>query len=987
MVRILTSDRRVEYLLSEIQRLRKTEAGTETAAAAKLEHSGCAHDDGKTSKSAGGKSTEEAVNNPRAVSSGSMHSGEKIIAAISSISAGSDTPLIAESERASKSSGNADTSRTLDNADEESCLSGALRFKYIMSTTPMSMEKIRFKLTSIRRRVRLHQKLFELSHSIHAAFRKGARESVGAEIASFDSELRLLREAEKEYVNIIADMPEADLFAGEADRPVRCRKISGVLGVWVFRCLDIIPQKLGSPEKRESYYIVRVDGIVKYTSRVCISNLWNESPEIKLHKASVFEISVHSKRGKEFAAVGLMWFYISDLVDHMLHAGTVSERSYTHDIMRTDPLWLEMEPASRVLICFKFEDGSASGDVNDKSNISLTKGSVASGDTSKKSDTNNSHRDSDAGGKPLRRVTVVRPHFPRFSHLYYRKIIFGVMMCSICLERCGKSVYICEICKNAVHPKCHKGVVWVCIAARRRLEYSLAEMYGSFKNYNIPHIMASAKTRAPTFCCHCGHLMSPNRKVLCCEECKKHFHIRCAEFVPNFCGLTNQVASAIITALEQHEIKRHMDIIEKAKRDNLLEPTLSEAVCRYISTANDTHGPSASSSGKRSSSQSIKLIPKIPQKAAPENAKKGHSSAISAAGLMFKILSSQRYSPKSHSKVGSRSSKASSKSLSDYTFISVLGRGAFGTVFLARDNETRKLYALKALKKSTVLQNGDLKSLKVERNIFLGILSCKFPYLVYLDSIFQSDAYVFFAMEYANGGDLMALIMRKKRFFIEWARFYSCEILLVIEYFHSRDIIYRDLKLDNILLCSDGHIKIADYGICKENIPYGHKTTTFCGTPDYMAPEVLMNTQYDRSVDWWSFGVLLYVMVAGRYPFRGEGNRGILKSILNNEVHYPSFFSSDLVSLLKGVSTSLSTSACFRPPVVNMIHQKLLETDHRLRLGSGPDGAEQIKSHPFYKDVNWDSFYTRSARPPWKPTVVSATPWPQAARPSLCFSS
>ncbi|CAG8483366.1 5876_t:CDS:10, partial [Racocetra fulgida] len=175
--------------------------------------------------------------------------------------------------------------------------------------------------------------------------------------------------------------------------------------------------------------------------------------------------------------------------------------------------------------------------------------------------------------------------------------------------------------------------------------------------------------------------------------------------------------------------------------------------------------------------------------------------------------------------------------------------------------------------------------------------------------------------------------------------------LAVLEYLHKQGIIYRDLKLDNILLTLDGHIKIADYGLCKENMGYGDTTNTFCGTPEFMAPEILLEQRYGRAVDWWAFGVLIYEMLLGQSPFRGDDEDEIFDAILEDEILYPINMSRDSVSIL----------------------QKLLTRDPERRLGSGKSDAEEIKRHPFFKGVNWDDMLAKKVPPPFYPTISSPT--------------
>lgn len=154
-------------------------------------------------------------------------------------------------------------------------------------------------------------------------------------------------------------------------------------------------------------------------------------------------------------------------------------------------------------------------------------------------------------------------------------------------------------------------------------------------------------------------------------------------------------------------------------------------------------------------------------------------------------------------------------------------------------------------------------STRSEKRVFLAANKERHPFLVNLHSTFQTETRIYYVMEYVSGGDLMLQIQREQ-FSEARARFYACEVLLALDYFHKHGIIYRDLKLDNIMLCLDGHIKLADYGLCKENMWANNTTNTFCGTPEFMAPEILLEHRYGRAVDWWAFGVLLYEMLLGQ---------------------------------------------------------------------------------------------------------------------------
>ncbi|KFV18435.1 Serine/threonine-protein kinase N2, partial [Tauraco erythrolophus] len=238
--------------------------------------------------------------------------------------------------------------------------------------------------------------------------------------------------------------------------------------------------------------------------------------------------------------------------------------------------------------------------------------------------------------------------------------------------------------------------------------------------------------------------------------------------------------------------------------------------------------------------------------------------------------------------------------LEDFHCIAMLGRGHFGKVLLAQYKPTGKLYAIKALKKKDIIRRDEIDSLNCEKRIFEVVNSSDHPFLVNMFACFQTPHHACFVMEYTPGGDLMMRI-HEDVFPEHMAQFYTACVVLGLQFLHEKKIIYRDLKLDNLLLDAEGFVKIADFGLCKEGIGFGDRTNTFCGTPEFLAPEVLTDISYTRAVDWWGLGVLIYEMLVGESPFPGDDEEEVFDSIVNDEVRYPRFLSSEALSIIRKV--------------------------------------------------------------------------------------
>jgi serine/threonine-protein kinase N2 len=287
--------------------------------------------------------------------------------------------------------------------------------------------------------------------------------------------------------------------------------------------------------------------------------------------------------------------------------------------------------------------------------------------------------------------------------------------------------------------------------------------------------------------------------------------------------------------------------------------------------------------------------------------------------------------------------------LESFSFVSVLGRGHFGKVILSQYKPTKQYFAIKALKKGDILFREEVESLMSEKRIFEIINKGTHPFLINLFACFQTPEHVCFVMEYANGGDLMMHI-HQEVFNETRACFYAACVVLGLQFLHDQKIIYRDLKLDNLLLDTEGYLKMADFGLCKEGIGFGDRTGTFCGTPEFLAPEVLLEPTYTRAVDWWGLGVLIYEMLVGESPFPGDIEEEIFEAITRDEVKYPRFLSNESISIMR----------------------RLLRKNVDRRLGSSEKDAEDVKKQAFFRSIDWDGLLNKRVRPPFVPTIKSS---------------
>uniref|UniRef100_A0AAQ5ZTV3 non-specific serine/threonine protein kinase n=1 Tax=Amphiprion ocellaris TaxID=80972 RepID=A0AAQ5ZTV3_AMPOC len=270
-------------------------------------------------------------------------------------------------------------------------------------------------------------------------------------------------------------------------------------------------------------------------------------------------------------------------------------------------------------------------------------------------------------------------------------------------------------------------------------------------------------------------------------------------------------------------------------------------------------------------------------------------------------------------------SKSRNKTMIDFEYLKLLGKGTFGKVILVKEKSTGVHYAMKILRKMVIIAKDEVAHTVTESRV---LQNTRHPFLT-----------LFFHLS------------RERVFTEERARFYGAEIVSALEYLHSRDVVYRDLKLENLMLDKDGHIKITDFGLCKEGITPDATMKTFCGTPEYLAPEVLEDNDYGRAVDWWGLGVVMYEMMCGRLPFYNQDHERLFELILMEEIRFPRNLSPEAKSLLAG----------------------LLKKDPKQRLGGGPNDAKEVMSHKFFITINWQDVEQKKLTPLFRPQVTSET--------------
>jgi len=279
----------------------------------------------------------------------------------------------------------------------------------------------------------------------------------------------------------------------------------------------------------------------------------------------------------------------------------------------------------------------------------------------------------------------------------------------------------------------------------------------------------------------------------------------------------------------------------------------------------------------------------------------------------------------------------------NFSQLKVIGRGGFGRVLLVRKKDTKKVYAMKILKKSIIAARGEIEHTKTERNVLSRVEN---PFLAKLHWSFQTDDNLYFIMDFINGGELFHHLSKEKKFSEDRTKFYAAEIVSGLQYLHNIGVIYRDLKPENLLLSHKGHVVMTDFGLSKEGLNSTDATTnTFCGTPEYLAPEIIKGVNYTKAIDWWAVGTLIYEMLTGLPPFYTEDQDNMYHKIMTGELVIPAYFSQEVADIIR----------------------QFLQRDPNLRL----QDTHKIRSHSWFRNIDWEKLERCEITPPFVPNVKS----------------
>lgn len=950
------------------------------------------------------------------------------------------------------------------------------RFDLIKYDCPSLGHKIQYMLQQLQFKLQVENQYRAANEKIsHLYLMDGDKSSSSAaEGGKFESDQRiqLLNKSLKKYQGMHVNVEEINRDMEVMNTPKFARKpLTGRLTITItcIRDIDHIALPMFN-KKPESIVSVKVDDVEMAKTNGSRVGKFNEEFVIEVDKAHEMEITVYDKSGNQRIPVALAWVLLSDIAEEIRKKKVATElgddgwipalslpgqpthgrpniqhgqshgsrdsgsgldgiptidnnenRSSSTDAKAVQiSAWVNLEPVGQILLNLSFEKSQTVG----KSNFMGALGRH--------------------GAIRQKKEEVFEQH----GHQFVQKLFYNIMCCALCGEFLRYSGYQCQDCRFLCHKKCYQKVVTKCILKSGTTFDDEAKL-----NHRIPHRFDPVLNRGTKWCCHCGHILPWGRKnVRKCSECGVMCHTQCTHLVPDFCGMSMEMANKILTTIKStkptnklpklpngrvnnaiqstrqlsellpqkplphtplayvpqqthntsmdqtnypQRSKQPAEIEDEDDRDytatlptqksNQFQPSVESPYTRKMGSRRPPPPPEEPSQDRYPEVQPYTLnhYYSAPSTMATHEPRQSSTPSESVNPFDVPAIEEQRDGTfggmdynnmvvdndqtasstlaKNHTALSSVSELTNDHprshrlrrrkrkvGLDDFQFLAVLGKGNFGKVMLAESRHTLKLCAIKVLKKDFIVTNDEAESVKSEKRVFLTANKEMHPFLLNLHCCFQTENRIYFVMEFVSGGDLMWHI-QKSKFNAARAKFYACEVLLALKYFHDNGIIYRDLKLDNILLTTKGHIKIADYGLCKENMWHKNTTLTFCGTPEFMAPEIIAGKPYDRSVDWWAFGVLMFQMLLCRSPFQGDDEDDIFNAIEHDDVRYP-------INM---------------PRQTVLVLQALLTKDPAERLGSGERDALEIMEHLYFSDVNFDDVLNMRIEPPYLPEVTS----------------